>query len=297
MTGNEEDRFRFDLTLDGELVENSADAYDVANTIIALTTATREMVRIKYGDEVAQQVSINVNAFKQGSLKTQFLLIMNEPNVQQAALPVLASGYHAYKHGKAALEMVKDYISVRKWLKGKKPDKITVSPGGDTYNIHLNNSVLTINKDSFKALQDKTVQKSMDKVVEPLDKEGSQLDTLSISTSDNLSEPIVVVNKTEAKYVKRGEDESQIVDSLRLKGVITKIDTKVRSGYLNLGNLSSKRVSFTYPKKLPQEQFDIMILSLRTQVQIYIMGTVNMDMETKPQHVDITSIEDDEKLL
>lgn len=292
-----EDKYRFDLVLNGELVENSADAYDVANTIIALTTATREMVRVKYGDDIAQQVSINVNAFKEGSLKTQFLFILNEPIAQQVAiLPALTTAYHAYKYGKDAIEMVKDYISVRKWLKGKKPEKIVASPGGDTYNIHLNNSTLTINKDSFKALQDKTIQKSIDKVVEPLDKAGSQLDTLSITTADSKS-PIVVVHKSEAKFVRRGDEEFQTIDSLRLKGVITKIDTKVRSGYLNLGNMTSRRVSFTYPKKLPQEQFDIMILSLRTQVQIYLMGVVNMDMESKPQHVDINSIEDDEKLL
>jgi hypothetical protein len=291
------DKYRFDLVLDGELVENSADAFDVANTIIALTTATREMVRIKYGDDVVQQVSINVNAFKEGSLKTQFLLLLNEPIVQQATLPVLAGSYSAYKYGKDAVDMVKDYISVRKWLKGKKPEKIVASPGGDTYNIHMNNSVLTINKDSFKALQDKTVQRNMDKIVDPLIKEGSLLDTLSINETNGSDKQLIAINKSEAKYIKRGDDEFQTIDNLRLKGVITKIDTKVRSGYINLGNMGSRRVSFTYPKALPQEQFDILVLSLRTQVQIYLMGVVNMDMESKPQHVDIVTVEDDEKLL
>jgi hypothetical protein len=293
----DKDLYRFDLVFDGELVEHSADAFDVANTIIALTTATREMVRIKYGDDASKQVSLNVNAFNEGSLKTQFLLLITDPSTAAPTLLVTAgAGLKAYKTGKEALGMVTDYIKVRKWLRGKKPDKIDVSPGGDTYNIYADNSVINIGKDSFKALQDKTVQRNMDKIVEPLEKPGSELESLSIMTGDD-DEPLISISKAEAKYVKSGDEELQVIDKMRLKGVVTKVDTKVRSGYINLGNMTSKRVSFTYPKNLPQDEFDILILSLRTRVQIYAIGTVDMDMEGHPCAIDISSIEDDEKLL
>lgn len=296
---SKDDLYKFDLVFDGELVENSADAFDVANTIIALTNATREMVRIKFGEDTAKQVTLNINAFKEGSLKTQFLMLLSEPETAVPTVSLIAgSSYKAYKIGKDAIGMVKDYVSVRKWLKGKKPQRIEATPGGDTYIIHANNSNITIGKDSFKALQDRTVQKSMDKVVEPLEKEGSELESLSILTEEDKGKPEITVNRSEAKYIRRGEEEMQSIDQMRLKGVVTKIDTKVCSGYINLGNLTSKRVSFSYNrKKLPREQFDSLILSLQTQVQIYVIGVVDMDMEGHPRSIDVSSVEEDEKLL
>lgn len=295
-----DDLYKFELVFDGKLVENSADAFDVANTIIALTNTTREMVRVKYGDDASKQVTLNINAFKEGSLKTQFLLMLTEPNVH--TIPLISAtavgGFKAYKVGKEAIGMVKDYVSVRKWLKGKKPTKVEASPTGDTYTIYATNSQITINKDSFKALQDRTIQKNMDKVVQPLEKEGSELESLSIRTDEDTEEkPSIIVARSEAKYIRRGDEELQSIDKMRLKGVVTKIDTKVRSGYLNLGSMTSKRVSFNFSKKLPHEQFEILILSLKTQVQIYVIGVVEMDMEGRPCAVDIVEIEEDEKLL
>src|SRR5215510_11570169 len=86
---SKEDLYKFDLVFEGELVENSADAFDVANTIIAFTTATREMVRLKYGDDAVKQVSININAFKEGSLKTHFLFLLTHPDEAKLELALI----------------------------------------------------------------------------------------------------------------------------------------------------------------------------------------------------------------
>lgn len=291
------DYYSFDLKFDGQLVENSADAFDVANTIIAVSATVQQMLSIRYGDEAGKLLSLNINAFQKGSLVTKFFAFLADPsqadqNIQLFGLSALT----AQEAARNAITMVGTYVKVRKALQGKKPKNIVAQPGGDRYDIHLHdNSVLTINHYDYKALQDKTVAKNMDKAVAPLEKEGSELEDLSIITHDKKVDPIVV-NKAEAKYVKRGDEELQKIDNMRLKGVVTKIDTKVRSGYLNLGG-TARRVSFTYSRKLSIEQFDILINSLHTQVQIYLEGVVESDMEGKPISIDIVAVEQDEKLL
>lgn len=292
-----DDKYRFELVLDGELVENSADAFDVANTIMAISATLQEMVNIRYGDETGKLLSLNINAFQKGSLATKFIAFLADPtqfeqNVQLFGVSALT----AQEATRNAISMVGTYIKVRKALKGKKPKSIVAQPGGDKYEIHMEgNSTLTINHYDYKALQDKTIARNMDKAVEPLIKEGSELDELRIVADDSQVEKIIV-NKTEARYVQHGTAELQKIDKMRLKGVVTKIDTKVRSGYLNLGN-TTRRVAFTYPKKLPQPQFDTLINSLHSQVQIYLIGAVESDMEGKPISIDAGSIEQDEKLL
>ncbi len=297
VTQNQNDNYRFDLTFDGELVENSADAFDVANTIMAVSSLIQEVVSLEHGEETAKKVSLNINAFKEGSLKTQFLFLYSDPTTLQAqALVIAGTTWGAIKYGRQALGVVKDVVNARKWLKGRKPDKIEAKPGGDTYVIHANNSKLTINKTVFKALQDKAVAKNLDKAIEPLEKEGSQLESLSITGEDE-KKPLIQISKAEAKYVKRGDEELQTIDKMRLKGVVTKIDTKVRSGYINLGNMGARRVSFSYSKGFDSKQFDILVQSLRSRVQIYVKGAVDSDMEGHPKSIDIIEADEDEKLL
>ncbi len=290
--------YKFDLSFDGNLVEHSADAFDVANTIMAISATLQQMVKIKYGDEAAKQVFLNINAFKEGSLKTQFLMFLTEPEKANRTVELIEGmGLSVFQVAKQSLEMLNTYIDVRKKLKGGKPKSIKSNPGGNTYNITLNdNSSLTINQSDLKALQDKTIARNVDKVIEPLQKEGSQLESLSIIPSDSVDTPISV-NKVEADYVRHGNEELQIIPEMRLKGVVTKIDTKVRSGYLNLGNMTSRRISFVYSKSTNKTEFDTLINSLQSQVQIYLMGNVESDLEGQPISINIVSIEQDEKLL
>lgn len=296
MSGKNKNSYSFDLHFDGQLVENSADAFDVANTIIALSTAIQQIVRIKYGDDASKQVSLNINAFKEGSLKTQFLMLLNDDATRQQLIDAAQMyAVPVFTIGKETLSVLSDFISVRTWLKGKKPKRVVPDMLGNTYTIYASdNSTVTINSDSFKALQDKTISRNIAKAVEPLEKEGSELESLSVDA--NGVNPIHV-NRGEAKYIRNGEDELQQIDSMHLKGTVTKVDTKVRSGYVNLGSTGKKRVSFTYPSTLSQDEFDILVTSLRTGVQVYLIGSVDMDMEGLPRAIDIASVEEDEKLL
>jgi hypothetical protein len=57
----DQDFYKFKLSFKGRLVENSVDAYDVANTILATSAILQEISKILYGEEAA--IKININAF------------------------------------------------------------------------------------------------------------------------------------------------------------------------------------------------------------------------------------------
>jgi len=90
------------------------------------------------------------------------------------------------------------------------------------------------------------------------------------------------------------EDEMQIIPEIKYKGTVSKIDTKACTGFIDL---HSKRVSFEYPKELPKDQFDILVDSLRNKIQIYLTGSVEMDLESNPRKILVAKVDRDEVLF
>src|SRR5690606_37842855 len=98
------------------------------------------------------------------------------------------------------------------------------------------------------------------------------------------------------KFMKKDEtnEDFQTLPNVKYKGTISKIDTKARSGYIDV---QSKRLPFIYAKNLPQEKFEILVYSLRTRVQLYLIGEVTMDYEANPKSMSVTDIESDSTLF
>lgn len=287
--GSKKEFYSFDLLFKGQLVENSVDAFDVANTILATSSALQEIAIIKYGNETAESIKININAFQKGSLLSQFLIYLRDNVIALSPLmPEIAR--NGYTIGKEMLGGLKTVIDIKELLKGKPPKEIKqINP--TTFEIHTgDNSEVTVNNFDFRALQSKEIARNVAKMVSPLIKPQSELTTLDMIEK---GKKVISITRELAPYLESKEN-IQTVNKVKFKGVVSKIDTKVCSGYIDVG---SKRIPFIYPKELPMDKFSILVESLRTKIQVYLIGDVNMDYESNAKNIIVIDIESEAKLF
>lgn len=283
------DYYKFDLTFKGDLIENSVDAFDLANTILAVSQALNQISSIKY-ESIIGKVKINVNAFSQGSFVSEILIYIDQgKDIIAPLFPMLGTGY---KVGKEILSGLKVYLDVRQMLKGNPPTKVEHNNNGVT--IYGNNNKISVTHNDFRIIQDKTISRNLDKAVQPLLKDDSDIRQVLITEA---GKEIASVSRENAKYLLENES-FQTIDNFKIKGFVTKIDTKTCSGYLNLGDVKTgKRISFSFPMNLPKEKLHILIGSLESKIRIYIHGQAVMDYEGNPRSIEVSDIRQDEDLF
>lgn len=284
--------YKFQLSFKGKLVENSVDAYDVANTILATSNILQEIAEIKFGTATSDKIKINIHAFKEGSLVTDFIL-HNLDTMVTTAPALIPMTNTIFTTGKDILTTFKTYLDIKKALKGEQPAEIKALSGNKfelKVNGDNNNVTFQVNAQDLRVLQSKTIEKNTEKIVQPLTKPDSLIEEIEFTPEE--VEPMEI-NKEEASYLGYSETV-QTLDKVKYKGVISKIDTKANSGYIDIG---SKRLPFNYPQELAQDKFDILIESLRTKIQVYVIGSVTMDYESNPKQMLIFDVESEIKLF
>ena len=127
-------------------------------------------------------------------------------------------------------------------------------------------------------------------MTEPLRKDGSLLEEIDLKANKDHS---FSIHKDEAPFFEPTEN-LQTVSQVKYRGVISKIDSKVRSGYITVG---ARRIPFTYPENLPESQYIILAESLKRRLQITLTGEVQMDFESNPRLLNITSVESELQLF
>lgn len=286
------DYYKFQLSFKGNLIENSVDAYDVANTIIATSNILQEIAEIKLGKESSDKLKINIHAFKEGSLNTDFIIHAVETAIatSPALLPIANNIFNV---GKDILSTFKTYLEIKKALKGEQPAEIkALSNNKFELKVKGNNNQVNfnINAQDLRVLQSKTIEKNTEKAVQPLNKPDSFIEEIDYMPEE--IEP-VQISKEDARYLGFSE-VVQTLDNIKYKGVVSKIDTKACSGYIDIG---AKRLPFNYIRDLSQEKFNILVESLRTKIQIYVIGSVTMDYQSNPKQMMVVDVESDIKLF
>jgi len=283
-----EEYYKFNLSFKGQLVENSVDAFDVANTILATSSALHEIAKINFGDDRMNDLRININAFQKGSLVSEFLIYIKDNAAGVVPLlPSVAIG--GLRAGKEIISTLKTVLEVKEMLKGKKPTDVKRIDQNKISIVGDNNTTLIVTHAEFRAIQSKELSKDIAKMVQPLTKPQSELMSINIEDADIEKE----IKRENAQYLEN-VDEIQTVSAMKYKGSVSKIDRKVCSGYIDVG---SKRISFTYAEDLPDKEMQILIESLRTRIQILIIGEVVMDYENNPKQIRVTGVESEVDLF
>ena len=110
METKRDDIYRFQLSFQGNLVENSVDAYSVANTILATSQALSQIAEIKYGENAKNYIKINIHAFKEGSFISDFLIYASQ--IAGVSAPLLPQIKNAYGVGKELVSNFKLIIDL-----------------------------------------------------------------------------------------------------------------------------------------------------------------------------------------
>lgn len=293
MSGNsnkDNDIFEFELGFKGQLVENSVDAFDVANTILALSTAITQICEINYG-EGNEAIKVNINAFKKGSLITDFLVYVKD-GLPYSPIPIF-DGKKALDIGKNILDTIKVFVEVKTLLKGNKPKSVKSVGDKLIQIIAEDNSNVNITINQYKSLQDKTIAKNLEKAFLPLTVEGNEIESIEIATNDIKDFETIKIDQANSRFMKTNED-SQNLPNMKHRGYISKMDTKTRSGYLTIGQ---KRVPFNYPKTLHNIEFELLVQSLKEKMLIYLVGDTEMDFEANPKFITAKTISTDKDLF
>ena len=262
----------------------------MANTILATSNSLAEIANAKLDRQTADALKLNISAFREGSLVTDFIyhfapnLVATIPAIIQAAPDIVTVST-------TIIDGLKTFIEVKKFLKGKQPESVRATDGGQNVIITMgSNSSLTINYSDYRLVQSQTLAKNVSKMTEPLRKDGSLLEEIDLKANKDHS---FSIHKDEAPFFEPTEN-LQTVSQVKYRGVISKIDSKVRSGYITVG---ARRIPFTYPENLPESQYIILAESLKRRLQITLTGEVQMDFESNPRLLNITSVESELQLF
>ncbi len=288
------------IKFDGEnLASGTIDAYDLATTVLASADTLRSIANRMPGTKNSP-LKIDVTALRPGSFEVDFSIsIKNIIDGSILCLPILDA-----QCVNLATEIIKTFrnlIELKKFLKGKKPKKVEISHIKDNNLnnvtiVNFNGDNMKVNMTTYNVSQDKQTNEKLQKVFGPLLKDGSELDTIQISTPEKESEK-VKISKEEALFFEK-EEELQIIPTYKVRGVVTAMDRKTNNGRLTVGD--EKRCLFEIQiediKNLEKVTNGI-IDSMRDKTAITVIGEAVLDLEANIKKIVIKNIETEENLF
>lgn len=285
------------LKFDGEsLPTGTIDIYDLSNTILALGQVIE---KIGENEDITKhkRIQINVTTLQPGSFDVGISVSLQDIlAAATASIPLIVSEGPALAI--KILDILNKVIEVKKFLKGEKPKSVDiVQNGADAKAVvyNLNGDNMTINMSVFNALQNKEIQNGVRKMMEPLTKEGGNID--SIELSSDTTDFDLTVEKEEATYFER-TDELQVQSDFKVKGIVTAFDRKTGNGRINVTD--SKRITFELDAA-SLEASDLMIAmiieSLKLKVQLYFIGDATLDFESNLKKIRVKQVKSDAKLF
>lgn len=270
------------------------DAGDFTSTVSATTDLLKFIAK---GLEATKNkdVQIELVASREGSFEADLAItIKNIVEAAPAMIAFLADG-QVTSSAKQLIEILKELVQVKKVLKGEKPNEVKVVQGDGSPHVAItgNSGTVNVSVNTYNLLQTEGAGKRLHKMVQPLLKEGAELDSIEMF-EDGATEH-VQVSKPEAPYFERTE-EFQMAEH-KVRGVITAMDRKTCNGKISVGD---KRINFEVEiediKKL-DKVVDTLIESMRNKVAILVIGKAAFDFESNLKHIVVSDVEKQPELF
>lgn len=296
----QDDRAIVGIKFDGNnLGEGVIGVYDLANTILAFSQvvdniAVREQLNKK------GRIQINVSALKPGSFDVQMVLDFTQIALDAAisATPLLAV-ISSENPAKYVLGIFQEVLRLKKFLQGKKAKSVTIKQNGD------NNVAVVVNfignatnttLPAISSIQDKRVTQALQKMIEPIKKEGSNVDEISFHRVDTGS--MERITEREATFFDSSE-EVQSIQDYGLKGTITAFDRKTGTGRISVSE--AKRIPFDMSS---DQALDLvegnalrLIESMKLKIPVLIKGEATLDFESNVRKIVIQNVEPEARLF
>lgn len=169
----------FKIKYDGPaLSESSIAVADLAPALLNLSEALSSLNELINKDDA--KVSLEVKAFNRGCFIVDFVLNLNI--LSQVGALFTGVAVVGICNAYTLLKCIVDVVSLKKWIAGRKVDKVTFSDDKQSVTIYIDNSTKTVNHYTYQAWKSPKVNAACSKVVEPLRNDG--LESVAISGED-----------------------------------------------------------------------------------------------------------------
>lgn len=297
-----EDRAIVGIKFDGNnLGEGVIGVYDLANTILAFSQVI-DNIAVKEQLNKKGRIDINVSALRPGSFDVQMVLDFSQSAINAAigagATPLLAV-ISSENPAKYVLGIFQEVLRIKKFLQGKKAKSVTIQQNGDNnvavvVNFHGDATNTTL--PAVSAIQDKRTTQALQKMLEPVKKDGSNVDEMTFHRIDTGN--IEKISEKEALFFDSSE-EVQSIQDYGLKGTITAFDRKTGTGRISVSE--SKRILFemSYEQAIDLIEGNSLRLieSMKLKIPVLIKGEATLDFESNVKKIVIQNVEPEARLF
>lgn len=200
----------FRVTYDGPaLAASTMDVRDLAPALLAVGDVLDAATRALYGERVKSQVNVRAS-FKTGSfgidlsLATDWALKMRDLFTSDNAAAVSNAVGILGAVGMVATGGVRGLISVLKWLRGRRIERVESVDG--RFIIHVEGDRLAVEQSVITLLRNLPLRRAIDKMLSPLDQTG--IDTFACGTD---TEIVATVTRDERAWFRAPEQEDDLL--------------------------------------------------------------------------------------
>ncbi len=208
----------FYIVYDGPALSGSQmDVEDLAPALLALRSLLHEANAEIYKSEMSIQLKVRAT-FQTGcfgidlvavqSVLKDFLSLFNGDEINGALNLLELLGLT----GVAAVAGRKGLLSVIKWIRGRKIDKVTVH-SDNMATIEIDGDLLEVEMKVIKLLQNQNIRQSVEKlIVKPLEREG--MDSFATSKENAEDDEFIIITKEEIEYFKSPTVEDERIEEV-----------------------------------------------------------------------------------
>ena len=189
----------FQLSYEGKALDSHQMSVEVlAPSLLALGKLVSIANEKANNGEFKADLAVTAN-FKPGSFLVDLVLSQEFGSI---IATLTAPGVSATLNAYGVVCLIRDIISIKKFLKGKKPEKV-IYKDNQKVQVFANNSSVTINHVAYNIYKNEDVAKCCEQFVAPLEKEGIDKISMTYETDE-----IASVSTTELPdFLAKGEDE------------------------------------------------------------------------------------------
>lgn len=263
------------------LSDNTMDVNQLAPSLLSFSDALASLNNLV--NESNSKVSLQIRALNKGSFVVDFLL--SQDIMGQIGELLSGKGVFEYCTAYTLVRSVIDLISLKKWLTGKKPDRVEILKDRKTVIFYLDDRTYTTNNIVLTAYRDYEVNRFVSQAFSPLKEDG--IDAIHVGTGDK----DVSVEKSDADVVFNSPEERILTSSVN-KCVVTLETAAFKDNAkwkVQIGEKTSVFVSISDPDFMRavntgEERFgkgDVLLVNLETKQTLTPGGKIQLSYDIK----------------
>lgn len=184
-----------------QLESGRIDIWDFSQSVSALNELLH-LVAKEAETTKGKNLKLDLIALNKGSFDVNIAITVRDLTDYIPAIVPLLSDVRVISSVQQLIELVKELVDVKKFLQGEKAQgvQITHNEGAPQITIKGNTGKINVNVVTYNLLQSKKTNQKLHKLVQPLLKDGAEVESIEIE-GDSI--PKLTITKKEAPFLKK----------------------------------------------------------------------------------------------